>query len=150
MKMKQYPAQFVAFDILRYKGENVRDMPIEERRDLLRSVVEGLGDEVIISKRYDSFNEAWTEVEENKMEGVILKQPETEYPERRTPTWRKVKNIKDTILTCSDYEEHDKGITVIGEDDEADDHRFTVNGRVSKQVRQEIEDNSEAEVEASY
>lgn len=150
MKMKQYPAQFVAFDIIRYKGESVRDMPIEERRELLEDVVEGLGEEVIISKRYDSFNEAWTEVEEDKMEGVILKKPETGYPEGRTPTWRKVKNIKDTILTCSDYEEHDKGITVIGEDDHDDNHRFTVNGRVSKEVRQEIEDNPEAEVEVSY
>jgi len=150
MKMKQYSAQFVAFDILRYKGENVRDMPIEKRRELLKTVVEGLGDEVTISKRYDNFNKAWNEVTENKMEGVILKKPESRYPEGRTPTWRKVKNIKDTILTCSQYEEHDKGITVIGEDDHDDNHRFTVNGRVSEQVRQEIEDGDTAEVEVSY
>jgi ATP-dependent DNA ligase len=150
MKMKQYPAQFVAFDIIKYKGESVKDMPLQERRKLLEDVVNGLGEEVTVSKRYESLEKGWKEVLDKKMEGVILKKPETEYPVGRTPTWRKVKNIKDTIITARDYEEHNKGITVIGEDDHDDNHRLTVNGRVSKQVRQEIEDNSEAEVEVSY
>ncbi len=150
MKMKQYPAQFVAFDIIKYKGESVKDMPLNERRELLKTVVNGLGEEVFVSKRYESLEKGWEEVLDKKMEGVILKKPETQYPVGRTPTWRKVKNIKDTIITARDYEEHNKGITVIGEDDHDDNHRLTVNGRVSKQVRQEIEDNSEAEVEVSY
>lgn len=150
MKMKQYPAQFVAFDIIKYKGEKVTDLELQHRRELLKDVVNGLGDEVTVSKRFDSFNKAWQEVTENKMEGVILKKPETEYPTGRTPTWRKIKNIKDTIITARNYEEHNKGITVIGEDDHDDNHRLTVNGRVSKQVRQEIEDKNKAEVEVSY
>jgi len=150
MKMKQYPATFVAFDIIQYKGETVRDKPLQDRKELLKEVVNGLGEEVEISKRYDDFNKAWNEVTEDKMEGVILKKPQSQYPKGRTPTWRKVKNIKDTIITARDYEEHDKGITVIGEDSHDDNHRLTVNGRVSKQVRQEIEDNSQAEVEVSY
>lgn len=150
MKMNQYPATFVAFDVLKYKGESTRDMPIEERRELLKDIVNGLSECVKISKRFDEFNEGWQQVIDKKMEGLILKRPESRYPEGRTGTWQKVKNIKDTIITARDYEKHDKGITVIGEDEQADDHRFTVNGRVSEKVRQEIEESENAEIEVSY
>ena len=78
-----------------------------------------------------------------------MKRPETQYPNGRTGKWRKVKNIKDTILTAKDYEEHNKGITVIGEDSHGD-HRLTVNGRIHKKVKDAIDDEGEAEVEVSY
>jgi ATP-dependent DNA ligase len=149
MKLNQYPAKFVAFDILRYRDRNMRDVEIEERREKLRETVDQLADCVMISQRFDTFSEGWSRVEEDKMEGLILKKPETSYPEGRTSKWRKVKNIQDTILTCSDYEEHSRGVTVIGEDEHSDNHRFTVNGVVSDKVKEKLE-KGEAEIEVSY
>lgn len=149
IKMKQYPAQFIAFDVLRYKGENLRDKPIEERREILEEILENTADCVRKAERFDTIGEGWEQVKQDKMEGLILKRPESRYPEGRTGTWQKVKNIKDTILTCRDYEEHNKGITVIGEDDHDDNHRFTVNGAVSDKVKDSI-DSGQAEVEVSY
>lgn len=150
MKMKQYPATFVAFDVLQYKGNNMRELEIEKRREKLKEIVKQLSDCVKISTRFDDFSRAWARVTEKKMEGLILKKPESKYPEGRTSKWRKVKNIKDTILTVKDYEEHNKGITAIGEDEESSNHRFTVNGTVSKKVKEAIEEDEEAKVEISY
>jgi len=148
IKMNQYPAQFVAFDVLRYKGENFRDKPIEERRRVLEEIVENTADCVRKAERFDSIGEGWEQVKGNKMEGLIVKRPETRYPKGRTGKWQKIKNIKDTILSCRDYEKHSKGITVIGEDEHGS-HRFTVNGVVSDKVKEAIDD-GEAEVEVSY
>jgi len=148
IKMNQYPAQFVAFDITRYKGKDVRSKPIEKRRELLEEVVENTADCVRKAERFDSIGKGWEQVKGNKMEGLIVKRPETQYPKGRTGKWQKIKNIKDTILTCRNYEEHSKGITVTGEDEHGS-HRFTVNGVVSDKVQQAI-DEGEAEVEVSY
>lgn len=150
MKMKQYPAKFVAFDVLRYKGQSVRDKTIEERRKLLEEIVENTVDCLWKAQRFDSIGEGWKQVKAKKMEGLIVKKPNSRYPEGRTAKWKKVKNIKDTVLTCSEYEEHDKGITVIGEDNHDDNHRVTVNGRIHKKVKDAIDDEDEAEVEVSY
>lgn len=149
MKMKQYPVTFVAFDILKYDGKDMRELSIEERREKLKDIVEKIDDSVIVSERFDNISDAWGMVKEEKMEGVIVKKPESEYPTGRTSKWKKIKNVKDTILKCHDYEEHDKGVTAIGEDEEGD-HRFTVNGRQSKKVKEQIEDKGEAKVEVSY
>lgn len=150
MKMNQYPATFIAFDITEYKGESVKDMPLKERRELLETVVNGLGEEVETSRRYDSLDKAWQEVQDDKMEGLILKNPEASYPEGRTREWVKIKNTEETILTAHSFEEHNKGITIIGEDEVADDHKVTVNGGVSDKVKQEIEEENQAQVEVSF
>jgi ATP-dependent DNA ligase len=150
MKMEQHPATFVAFDITTYKGENVKDLEIEERRKLLEAVVDGLPSQIQVSKRYDTLTQAWEEVVKNKMEGVITKKPESRYPRGRTSQWRKVKNIKDTLVTAKDYEEHNKGVTVIAEDENHSDHRLTVNGHKSKEVKSKIDSEGEADIEISY
>jgi len=150
LKMEQYEATFVAFDIVEYKNDSVRDMSLQERRELLEEVVGGLSEEVVVSRRYDALDKGWEEVLDKKMEGLVLKDPESSYPNGRTSNWIKVKNTQETILTAHDFEEHSRGITVIGEDECADDHRLTVNGGVSDKVKGKIEEKGSAEVEVSF
>jgi len=150
LKMEQYEATFVAFDIVEYKNDSVRDMSLQERRELLEEVVGGLSEEVVVSRRYDALDKGWEEVLDKKMEGLVLKDPESSYPNGRTSNWIKIKNTQETILTAHDFEEHSRGITVIGEDECADDHRLTVNGGVSDKVKGKIEEEGSADVEVSF
>lgn len=145
LKMKEYPATFVAFDVLKHEGEDVRSKSIEKRRNILESIVNSLGDKIQISERYDSFSKGWSEVTDQKMEGLVLKKPDSSYPDGRTGKWLKVKNIEEVVRTIHDYEEHNKGVTAITEKGD----RVTVNGSQSEDVKKLVDNNGSVECEIS-
>lgn len=137
IKMRQYPATFVAFDVLRDSGHDKKGCEIEERRARLEELVEMCGDSVMLAERFDNISTAWDTVKTQDMEGVVAKKPETVYPKGRTSKWKKIKNVKDVVRTVLDYEEHSKGVTAVtGQGD-----RVTVNGRQAEDVKKAVDRN---------
>src|SRR5438067_10329552 len=85
-------AVLFAFDLLRLDGEDLRGRPLEERRDLLRSVLSNAPAEVrLVEEVPGSIDEALERMRERGLEGLILKARRSLYEKGRSREWLKLK-----------------------------------------------------------
>jgi DNA ligase 1 len=96
--LQDVPAAVIVFDILEYKGEDIRTKDLSERYSLLKEIINNLADpHLIISPviTADSWNELKEKREtsrENFVEGVMLKRKNSEYKTgRKRGDWWKWK-----------------------------------------------------------
>ena len=140
--MAQYPVTYVVFDILELDGKDLRDLPLKERRKILESLNISHPN-IRVCGQFKDIKAAWNEVERSGAEGLILKQLGSLYREGyRSANWRKVKNIKETDLKFTKYEQNPQGITV----ENSDGIRCLVGGRHQHEVKRLIDLNGEAEI----
>lgn len=100
-KSKLLPVHYVVFDILYYNGNDLRNLPLSRRKEILDAVLE---DTEYISKiRYvkehgKSFFDAARELQ---LEGVVAKRVNSVYESRRSNSWRKIINwqFEEVYLT---------------------------------------------------
>lgn len=84
--------RYVLFDLLEVEGEPVVDLPLVERRDLLRDLVDPHRGVVMVSDDFPDGQALWNAARENGMEGVMAKKGDSRYrPGQRSPDWVKVK-----------------------------------------------------------
>ncbi|MFG6120934.1 ATP-dependent DNA ligase [Thalassobacillus sp. B23F22_16] len=99
------PVSFVVFDILQYKGKNITNLPLLERKILLDQVL--VEDSSLVSKvRYIEGNgEAYYDlVEEQSLEGIVLKHINSRYHSgKRSHSWLKVINYQYTDAIVTGY-----------------------------------------------
>jgi bifunctional non-homologous end joining protein LigD len=63
-----------AFDLLMWRGKDVRSWPLEERRQQLREVVQHVPDTIRFSQTFDvSISELMREVRRHQLEGIVAK-----------------------------------------------------------------------------
>ena len=85
-------ALLFAFDLLRLDGEDLRARPIEQRRDLLRSVLSNAPPELRLSEEVPGpIEEALAAMRRRGMEGLILKRKGSPYEHKRSRDWLKLK-----------------------------------------------------------
>jgi bifunctional non-homologous end joining protein LigD len=85
-------AVLFAFDLLWLDGEDVRDKPLEARRDLLESVLGNAPDEIRIAQRVEGApDEALARVAGQGYEGLIAKRRGAKYTPGRSRDWLKLK-----------------------------------------------------------
>ncbi|MEX1190127.1 MAG: ATP-dependent DNA ligase [Bacteroidia bacterium] len=98
------PAGFIAYDLLEYQGEDLRQKPLIERRELLKKIVEQHPSEIIKFSDSISF-QTWEDLaktrqfsRENDAEGLMLKHVNSEYKVgRKRGDWWKWKVDPMTI-----------------------------------------------------
>ena len=84
--------RFVAFDLLWLDGEDLRGRPLEERRDLLESVLANVPPPMTLAERIEgSLEEILAMAERRGLEGVIAKRRGSRYEGRRSKAWLKLK-----------------------------------------------------------
>jgi bifunctional non-homologous end joining protein LigD len=85
-------AVLFAFDLLRLDGEDLRRRPLEERRDLLRSLLSNPPPGVRIAEEMPGeVGAALEQVRERGLEGLILKARGSVYEKGRSREWLKLK-----------------------------------------------------------
>jgi bifunctional non-homologous end joining protein LigD len=100
---KRIPVTLVAFDLLWLDGHETIGLPLEERRELLRLIVEE-DDRLRLTAHFEGEHAGTTLVEAAKaqsLEGVVAKRLGSPYvPGRRTDAWRKIKlrNTQDCVI----------------------------------------------------
>jgi DNA ligase D-like protein (predicted ligase)/DNA ligase D-like protein (predicted polymerase)/DNA ligase D-like protein (predicted 3'-phosphoesterase) len=98
---RRIPVAMVAFDLLFLEGHDVTGLALEERRELLASVVEEDA-RISLPPFVDGGGKAFTaSAEELGLEGVVAKRLGSRYrPGRRSPDWRKIKltNSQDCVI----------------------------------------------------
>ena len=104
MAAAQYPASFVAYDILYLDGEEVMGLPLLERKKLLQKTVKET--ERISISRYipEQGTALYKLTEEQGLEGIVAKPKGSKYfPGIRSKDWIKIKNLLDDDFVICGY-----------------------------------------------
>ncbi|WP_195573920.1 RNA ligase family protein [Paenibacillus sp. 1001270B_150601_E10] len=90
---RQFPATYVVFDILRYQGEDLRSLPLLERKNILHSIDFHGTNHIVPIPFIEGAGEAlFADICSRNMEGIVCKRKESRYVSRRSADWLKVIN----------------------------------------------------------
>lgn len=99
--------RYMVFDILFYKGKDVRSKSFFERKKILKIAVKEANNKYIISVKstISKKKELFKKVKEKHMEGIVLKNIYNPYvPGLKHKDWIKVKNTINVDVVIMDYE----------------------------------------------
>jgi DNA ligase-1 len=104
------PVTFVIFDVLQYQGNDLRRLPLTQRKEILASISlpsSNLG----VVPFIDGAGEAlFTQIEERGMEGIVGKRKDSVYETgRRSDKWRKVINWTYAEVFITGYRKEEFG-----------------------------------------
>lgn len=105
------PANFTAFDILHYDGEDLIDRTLEERKAILAKAITDIP-RLAVSRVIEHHGTALYKLtEEQGLEGIVAKQRGSlYYPGKRTREWIKCKNLKDEDFVVCGYLRKSPGV----------------------------------------
>lgn len=109
--MRTCPAAFVSFDLLYLKDQLLLDVPLVERKHLLRALASEYPELIILPSfvvdHSDAIQKAFDQALESGNEGLMLKNPTSFYtPGRRGGQWLKLKThlpTLDCVVTAAEY-----------------------------------------------
>lgn len=101
---KQYPATFVAFDILYYKDRDVTTLPLLERKILLQKAFSE-SERLVLSRYVERNGIAFYQMaEQQELEGIVAKHKDSIYiQDKRTKDWMKIKRMMDEDFIICGY-----------------------------------------------
>ncbi len=101
----EHPAIYYVFDIVYYDGMDLRTTPLHERQALLRAILTEKDtvriSEAVPGKGEELFARAVAE----GMEGMVAKQRDSVYEERRSESWLKLKAVQEQEVVIGGYTE---------------------------------------------
>ena len=127
---KKYPSIFYVFDILVFKGVDVCNQKLCDRRQLLAGIFNGgVSNPVFkLANHMSNLLQAYEQAELEGWEGIMIKRFDSAYENgKRSKAWLKVKCRRLTELVVSDFEEDGNGFTALLDND-GTRHRVGVNG----------------------
>jgi bifunctional non-homologous end joining protein LigD len=95
--------QYFVFDLPYFQGRDLRQVPLRERRALLRQLVEARPSaRVHLSQSFDAPPaQMLVAAREMQLEGIMLKRPDAPYVSGRTETWLKLKSsARQEFVIC--------------------------------------------------
>ncbi|WP_246506373.1 ATP-dependent DNA ligase [Mesorhizobium silamurunense] len=96
---RQHDLYFVAFDLLHLNGHDLRDMPLEDRREVLQAMIPA-GQRIQFSEALPGTGAAvFHLVEQAGLEGVVSKRKDSKYRSGPSTNWLKAK-----CYTIDEYE----------------------------------------------
>ena len=106
---------FAAFDLLWLEGEDLRSRPLEERRDLLESVLTGAPPLIQPSERLEgTVEEVMAETKRRGLEGVVAKARGSPYSPGRSSDWLKLKISQSQEVAIIGFSPISNGADEIG------------------------------------
>lgn len=109
---KKFPATYNVFDIIRFNEKDTRKMPLIERLHLLEVVLKK-NKTINLVENTSDLNYIINKAIENRWEGIIIKNPLSDYKENhRSPNWLKIKLKKSKDIKFIKFEENPAGIRV--------------------------------------
>lgn len=102
---RQYPASFIAFDILFLEGQDLTLLPLMERKKRLEACIGEETGRMAISRYVEARGvDLYRIAEQQDLEGIVAKQKDSIYiPGKRTKDWIKIKNLKDDDFVVCGY-----------------------------------------------
>jgi len=103
------PVNYVVFDILRYKGEDLRGYPLLKRKELLATLDFGNPHMTIIPSIMANGEQLYSRIEALNMEGIVAKRTNSIYVSSRSDAWQKIINWTYAAVYISGYRKGDFG-----------------------------------------
>ena len=103
-KASIYPATYIVFDILEKDGDQLTDLPLTKRKELLlRHVKEGKG--VVLSMFVEEYGKAYFEAAlQRGLEGIVAKKKDSVYASGiRSNNWQKIKKLRSCDCAILGY-----------------------------------------------
>lgn len=90
---------YIAFDLLWLDGEDLRSRPLEERRELLESVLANAPPRLLLAERFEPpISDAKKRARKAGLEGLIAKRRGSRYSTGRSKDWLKLKFLRTQDL----------------------------------------------------
>jgi bifunctional non-homologous end joining protein LigD len=98
---------YYVFDLLNLENRDAKKLPLEERRELLETIVADASDPIRISRGLEGDPEDLVEqARANSIEGIIAKRVRSIYePDRRSGSWLKVKTVTEQEFVIGGFTE---------------------------------------------
>jgi bifunctional non-homologous end joining protein LigD len=105
MEGRKAPLRFYVFDLLQLNGKSLIELPVEQRKQVLASVCENVGDPIRYSGEITGdVKTLLAEVQRRGLEGLIGKRRGSKYePGRRSGAWIKLKAVKEQEFVIGGY-----------------------------------------------
>ena len=114
LSSEQYPASFVAYDILYRKDQQLTDLPLLERKRILKETVRETPQLAVSRYIIENGIELFAIAKQQSLEGVVAKKMNSKYYfDKRTKDWIKFKFLADQDFVVCGYIIKEKGITSI-------------------------------------
>ena len=119
------PVFLYVFDLLRHEGEDLRGLPLRERKSRLRSALSFHGPVRFTPHRNERGEELFREACEKGLEGVIAKRADSPYRSSRSRDWLKLKCHAEQELVIGGFtapkgSRTDFGALLVGHYDDGD------------------------------
>jgi bifunctional non-homologous end joining protein LigD len=104
-RKRNQPLYFYAFDLLAYKGKDLRSLPLRARRELLAKAVRGASDPIRLSPTFNfPVQDLVRAARDQGLEGIVAKRIDSVYEARqRSGAWVKYKTAKGQELVIGGY-----------------------------------------------
>lgn len=106
---KTLPATFAIFDILQYKGQDLRNLSLMERKEILHSLSLPSSSFGVVPHIEGAGEELYAQIEAMGMEGVVGKRKDSQYVSRRSKDWMKVINWSYADVFITGYKKTEFG-----------------------------------------
>lgn len=104
------PAHYAVFDILRYKGEDLRRLPLIQRKEILAGIPMPNANFGVVPYVEGSGEALFQQIEARGMEGIVGKRANSIYETgRRSDNWRKVINWTYADVYITGYKKAEFG-----------------------------------------
>ncbi|QHZ46523.1 DNA ligase D [Bacillus sp. NSP9.1] len=108
------PCQFLAFDLLEYRGKTITSLPYQERKQKLYELLEDLAfplvpdpaakERIQYIPETEDFHSFWDSVKKLDGEGVVAKKKDSRWmANKKTAEWLKIKNYKKAAVFMTGY-----------------------------------------------
>jgi bifunctional non-homologous end joining protein LigD len=89
---RRTPVRYYLFDVLSHDGDDLADLALRERRDVLEALAEPTIDAIAVPPVFDDVDAALDTSVHLRLEGIVVKDPGSHYLRgRRSEAWLKVK-----------------------------------------------------------
>lgn len=107
LQQGQGPVKYAVFDCLYRSGKDLRSAPLRERRETLTELLRGGGTGTIVLSEELTANglKAFEVAKKRKLEGLVAKNLESKYLEKRSREWLKVKVNCESEFVIGGYTE---------------------------------------------
>ncbi|WP_157304753.1 DNA ligase D [Chitinophaga tropicalis] len=99
---------YAVFDLLELNGQDLQDMPLVQRKELLKEIVEQLGDKRVIYSDHvlENGEKFYKQAQSKGWEGIIAKQADSTYVQgKRVMSWLKIKIVDQQEAIICGYTE---------------------------------------------
>jgi bifunctional non-homologous end joining protein LigD len=109
LKQGRTPLTYFVFDILQLDGRDLRDEPLERRKEILRKLLKGAPDGIVFSEDIVGTGErVLGHACRLGLEGIVSKQADKPYQSRRTHSWLKSKCLGNEEFVVGGFRRSDK------------------------------------------